>query len=87
MTTTSAPAQLKPIQRYGLAIGALVFLLPFLLDIPGLDEPGERMLSIFLLAIVFWITEAIEMLASPSTRVIWANTPGIRYSRYAFGSV
>jgi hypothetical protein len=59
MTTTSAPAQLKPIQRYGLAIGALVFLLPFLLDIPGLDEPGERMLSIFLLAIVFWITEAI----------------------------
>ena len=64
MTTTSAPAQLKPIQRYGLAIGALVFLLPFLLDIPGLDEPGERMLSIFLLAIVFWITEAIPLMAT-----------------------
>lgn len=64
MTTTSAPAQLKPIQRYGLVIGALVFLLPFLLDIPGLDEPGERMLSIFLLAIVFWITEAIPLMAT-----------------------
>lgn len=63
-TTTSGATQLKPIQRYGLAIGALVFLLPFLIDIPGLDEPGERMLSIFLLAIVFWITEAIPLMAT-----------------------
>ncbi|MGM0386211.1 MAG: SLC13 family permease [Actinomycetota bacterium] len=63
-TTTSEATRLKPIQRYGLAIGALVFLLPFLIDIPGLDEPGERMLSIFLLAIVFWITEAIPLMAT-----------------------
>ncbi|NCD19396.1 MAG: SLC13/DASS family transporter, partial [Actinobacteria bacterium] len=63
-TTTGGATQLKPIQRYGLAIGALVFLLPFLIDIPGLDEPGERMLSIFLLAIVFWITEAIPLMAT-----------------------
>lgn len=63
-TTTSGATQLKPIQRYGLAIGALVFLLPFLIDIPGLDEPGERMLSIFLLAIVLWITEAIPLMAT-----------------------
>jgi sodium-dependent dicarboxylate transporter 2/3/5 len=63
-TTTGGATQLKPIQRYGLAVGALVFLLPFLIDIPGLDEPGERMLSIFLLAIVFWITEAIPLMAT-----------------------
>lgn len=64
MTTTSGITRLKPIQRYGLLIGAVVFLLPFVVDIPGLDEPGERMLSIFLLAIAFWITEAIPLMAT-----------------------
>lgn len=63
-TTTAAPPRLTPIQRYGLVIGALAFLLPFVVDIPGLDEPGERMLSIFLLAIAFWITEAIPLMAT-----------------------
>lgn len=60
----SAAPRLKPIQRYGLVLGAIVFVLPLLFDIPGLEASGERMLAIFLLAIVFWITEAIPLMAT-----------------------
>lgn len=48
----------------GLVLGAIVFFLPLLVDIPNLGEPGERMLAIFLLAIVFWITEPIPLTAT-----------------------
>lgn len=47
-----------------LALGALCFLVPFFVDIPGLEEPGERMLSIFLLAIVFWVLEPVPLTAT-----------------------
>lgn len=62
--TAAAKARLRPIQRWGIVIGIVVFLIPFLVDVPNLDEPGERMLSIFLLAIVFWVTEAIPLYAT-----------------------
>lgn len=39
-------------------------MFPFVIDIPNLSAPGERMLAIFLLAIVFWITEAIPLVAT-----------------------
>ena len=42
----------------------LAFLLPLVLDVPGLDEPGERMLAIFLMAIVLFVTEAIPLVAT-----------------------
>ncbi len=61
--TTAAPA-LKPLQKAGLIIGAIAFLIPFFIDVPNLEEPGERMLSIFLLAIVFWVTEAVPLTAT-----------------------
>ena len=48
----------------GLVLGAIVFFAPLLVDIPHLGEPGERMLAIFLLAIVFWITEPIPLTAT-----------------------
>lgn len=41
-----------------------MFFVPLLVDIPNLGEPGERMLAIFLLAIVFWITEPIPLTAT-----------------------
>jgi len=44
--------------------GLLAFLLPLLVNIPGLDAPGERMLAILLLAIVLWVTEAIPLVAT-----------------------
>ena len=48
----------------GLVLGAVVFAVPLVFDVPGLDDPGERMLSIFLLAIVLWVTEAIPLVAT-----------------------
>jgi len=45
-------------------LGAVVFAVPLVFDVPGLDDPGERMLSIFLLAIVLWVTEAIPLVAT-----------------------
>jgi solute carrier family 13 (sodium-dependent dicarboxylate transporter), member 2/3/5 len=52
------------LQRSGLVAGGVVFLLPLLLDVPGLAVEGERMLAIFLLAIVLWITEAVPLVAT-----------------------
>lgn len=51
-------------QWAGLIIGVLLFALPFLFNIPGLEAPGQRMLSIFLLAIAFWILEPIPLTAT-----------------------
>ena len=69
----SAPTSSRPrvrlprptrLQRGGLVGGAVVFLLPLVFDVPGLDPAGERMLAIFLLAIVFWVTEAIPLVGT-----------------------
>jgi solute carrier family 13 (sodium-dependent dicarboxylate transporter), member 2/3/5 len=59
-----ATPPLSTLQRAGLVVGALAFLLPLLLDVPGLDPAGERMLAIFLLAIVLWVTEAVPLVAT-----------------------
>lgn len=65
---TDVPGTKKPslslTKRVGLVLGALAFLFPLVIDIPGLGEPGSRMLAIFLLAIIFWITEAIPLVAT-----------------------
>jgi sodium-dependent dicarboxylate transporter 2/3/5 len=45
-------------------VGLVAFFLPLLIDIPGLEPAGERMLAIFLLAIVLWVTEAIPLVAT-----------------------
>jgi solute carrier family 13 (sodium-dependent dicarboxylate transporter), member 2/3/5 len=59
-----ATPPLSTLQRGGLVVGALAFVLPLLLDVPGLDPAGERMLAIFLLAIVLWVTEAVPLVAT-----------------------
>lgn len=63
-TPSGSTDGLRTIQKVGLVLGVLAFIVPFVVDIPGLDEPGERMLAIFLLAIVFWITEAVPLTAT-----------------------
>lgn len=45
-------------------MGGLAFLVPFVVPPPGLDGPAQRMLAIFLLAIVLWVTEAIPLVAT-----------------------
>lgn len=51
-------------QQIGLGVAAVAFVVPLLLDIPGLPTEGERMLAIFLLAIVLWVSEAIPLVAT-----------------------
>jgi sodium-dependent dicarboxylate transporter 2/3/5 len=52
------------LQGAGLVLGALAFLLPLVGDVPGLEPAGQRMLAIFLLAIVLWVTEAVPLVAT-----------------------
>ncbi|WP_136312902.1 SLC13 family permease [Actinomyces procaprae] len=61
------PDRLEPLTRkqiIGLLAAIAVFVAPLLIDVPGLEPLGERMLSIFLLAIVLWVTEAIPLVAT-----------------------
>ncbi|MDU0348382.1 DASS family sodium-coupled anion symporter [Actinomyces sp. MRS3W] len=61
------PDRLEPLTRkqiIGLLIAVTVFVVPLIVDVPDLDPLGERMLSIFLLAIVLWVSEAIPLVAT-----------------------
>ena len=51
-------------QRLGLPLALLALVVPMLVDVPGLDEPGERMLGVFLMAIVLFVSEAIPLVAT-----------------------
>lgn len=53
-----------PVQRWGLLLGVLAFVAALLVEIPGLEPAGQRMLAIFLLAILLWVTEAIPLYAT-----------------------
>ena len=62
-----APPTTSPLSRsrvVGLFAALVAFLVPLLIDVPGLDAPGERMLAIFLMAIVLFVTEAIPLVAT-----------------------
>ncbi len=67
-TDVHRPASTLPrpsrLQRAGLVVGFAAFLVPLLLDVPGLEPAGQRMLAVFLLAIVLWVTEAIPLVAT-----------------------
>lgn len=58
------PSSMTKVQLSGLIIGIVLFMVPLLVDIPGLEPPGERMLGIFLLAIVFWLTAPVPLFAT-----------------------
>ncbi|MBS3942318.1 MAG: DASS family sodium-coupled anion symporter [Actinobacteria bacterium] len=70
MVATATRTTLPPrpgttaLQRGGLLVGLVVFVTALLVEVPGLDAPGQRMLAIFLLAIVLWVTEAIPLVAT-----------------------
>ena len=57
-------AQRNPRRSIGLLVALLAFALPLIVDIPGLDPAGERMLAVFLAAIVLFVTEAIPLVAT-----------------------
>ena len=70
MVATATRTTLPPrpgttaLQRGGLLVGLVAFVTALLVEVPGLDAPGQRMLAIFLLAIVLWVTEAIPLMAT-----------------------
>ncbi|MGD8149286.1 SLC13 family permease [Ornithinimicrobium sp. Y1694] len=54
----------------GLLLAIVLFILPLALDVPGLDPAGERMLAIFLVAIVLFVTEAIPLFATAALIIL-----------------
>jgi sodium-dependent dicarboxylate transporter 2/3/5 len=72
MTDDDVPALLSPAEekfeywrrRVGLVLGPALFLLLLCFPIPGLTPAAQRLVPALVLAIVFWITEAIPMAAT-----------------------
>ena len=54
----------------GLALGAIVFAIPYLVEFDGLSVAGHRIFSVFLLAIVLWVTEAIPLHATAALIIL-----------------
>ncbi len=52
------------VQRLGILLGVSAFIVALLVEIPGLEPAGQRMLAIFVLAILLWVTEAIPLYAT-----------------------
>lgn len=69
-TQVAARPALETRQKWGLAVGAIGFLLPFFVELPGLEPEAARMLSIFIVAVVFWVTEAIPLFATATLVIL-----------------
>ncbi|MCZ4655578.1 MULTISPECIES: SLC13 family permease [Dietzia] len=52
------------VQRVGLALAVLVPVAVLFADLPGLDPPAQRMLAVFSVAVILWVTEAIPLVAT-----------------------
>lgn len=51
-------------QVIGLGLSLLVFFLPYFMEFEGLSPAGHRAFSIFMVAVVLWVTEAIPLHAT-----------------------
>ncbi len=51
-------------QVIGLGLSLVVFLLPYVFEFQGLSPAGHRAFSIFMVAVVLWVTEAIPLHAT-----------------------
>ena len=69
-TAAAMTASLSTRSLIGLIAAPIAFLAPLLLDVPGLDEPGERALAIMLLAVVLWVTEVVPLHATAAVIII-----------------
>ena len=76
MTLIKRPVRMslkgKLTRPVGLLLGVVVFALPYLVQFDGLSVAGQRMFSVFLLAIVLWVTEAIPLHATAAL-IIFLN--------------
>ena len=53
-----------------LLIALIGFIAPFFIEFPGLSEAGHRLLSIFLLAVILWVTEAIPLFSTSAMVIL-----------------
>jgi sodium-dependent dicarboxylate transporter 2/3/5 len=53
-----------------LGLAAVGYLLPFFIELPGLSEAGHRLLSVFFLAVVLWVSEAIPLFATSAVVIL-----------------
>lgn len=60
------------VKSVGLLLAVVFFFIPFLIEFEGLSPMGHRMLSVFLMAIALWITEAIPLHATAAL-IIFLN--------------
>ncbi|WP_372794180.1 DASS family sodium-coupled anion symporter [Pontiella sp.] len=63
-------AGLSKTKIIGLLIAIIVFIIPFVIQFEGLSVAGHRVLSIFLMAIALWISEAIPLHATAALIII-----------------
>lgn len=64
----TAPSTLR--RMLPLMISLAGFLLPFFVEFPGLSQAGHRLVSIFFLAVVLWVTEAIPLFATSAVVIL-----------------
>lgn len=67
--STKAPTYFSG-STISLGLAAAGYLLPFFMELPGLSEAGHRLLSVFLLAVVLWVTEAIPLFATSAVVIL-----------------
>jgi sodium-dependent dicarboxylate transporter 2/3/5 len=59
--THKLPKKRLPSRAVWLLVAAISFIVPLLIKLPDLSPAGHRMLAIFLVAIVLWVTEPIPL--------------------------
>ena len=57
-------------RNIALVIALIGYLTPWFIEVPGLSEAGHRLLSIFLLAVILWVSEAIPLFATSSMVIL-----------------
>ena len=70
MKSSNTSAGLTPVKMIGLLLAILAFFVPFVFQFDGLSVVGHRMLAVFLMAIVLWITEAIPLHATAALIIL-----------------
>lgn len=74
-------------RQVGLLLAFVAFVLPMLIDVPGLDRAGHVALSIFASAVVLWVFEAIPIYATSLfvilMQVLFLSSEGMFGDTYA----
>lgn len=59
-----------PGQAVAIVLAVAGYLLPCFVELPGLSGAGHRLLSVFLLAVVLWVSEAIPLFATSAVVIL-----------------